>query len=136
MKGIAKVNWVHMCDHAFFDNAGKVCLIGLFGSILTASAPATHPRCCFVVNMGGVPGENVALVLQVAGPAEERSLEDLRIDNMTLGPAGDATSIFLVNNLRLPGFGLYRITVLVNGSPGQAGSFTVGRLPQKNELVQ
>lgn len=41
---MAKVQWAHLCDYAFFDEGRKPCLIGIFKAILTPRVPSQHTK--------------------------------------------------------------------------------------------
>jgi hypothetical protein len=46
-----KLNFAHICDYAFFGEAGKVNIIGIFKNITVLKLPAVHPQMFIVTNI-------------------------------------------------------------------------------------
>jgi hypothetical protein len=41
-----RVTFSHLCDHAFFDEGKKLCIIGVFHILQPPKLPHTHPKMC------------------------------------------------------------------------------------------
>jgi len=48
-----KLNYILICDQAFFDEKGKTSIIGTFNRIESKGTPAIHPKFTIVVNIMG-----------------------------------------------------------------------------------
>lgn len=46
-----KLNFVHLCDTAFFSQEGKLNVIGIFKVIGTRQLPVVHPKLSVVLNL-------------------------------------------------------------------------------------
>jgi len=65
---MARVQWAHACDYAFYDAQGKPCLIGIFVAIFTERVPTTHARCAFAFRIEGEPNEEIEVSTALVRP--------------------------------------------------------------------
>ncbi len=57
-----KINFLHICEYAFFSEDKKLNIIGIFNGISTKGFPAGHPRFSIVINFyGDVPESGLSL---------------------------------------------------------------------------
>jgi len=124
---MAKVEWAHLCDYAFYDQFQKVCMIGLFKMIHTATVPTQHPKCDFVFSLSGHPNEVVSMQFQIIRPDGKDPLINFTNHGVNLTPAGEVVNIVALNNLPLPDFGPYEVRITLNGTVDYAGVFHVNR---------
>jgi len=125
---MASVGWAHLCDYAFFDRDGKVCLIGIFKIIVAPRIPTQHTRCAFVFQLQGQPNEVVKIRLQIVRPDGKDPLIDLTNPNLKLNTAGELINIMGLDNLPLPDFGPYEIKINLNDTLTYVTVFEVRRL--------
>lgn len=120
---LAKCIWTELCDHAFLDQHGKPCLIGLFETITAQTVPVQHNHAALVVKVSGDPSETVALRVEFIQPGGKQMLQidgHLRLSTSGLGhlTAG-------LNSLMLPEYGIYAIHVYLNGARAGTRTFAV-----------
>ncbi|WAM31016.1 DUF6941 family protein [Caldicellulosiruptor naganoensis] len=127
---MAKVGWGHFCDYAFFDQGGKVCLIGIFKYILAQHVPVQHTRCAFVFQVLGEPNENVKIELRLMRPDSREPLLNLQHPGFVLSPEGEAIHVIGLDNLLLPDYGPYEMEVFLNNTYEAGFIFEVRRTCQ------
>lgn len=112
---MARCEWAHICDHAFLDQIGKPCIIGIFKAIFTERVPATHTTCALAIQLALEPGEAVHLRVVMLRPDRQDPLLDIQ---RSLGVLQVETHVVIANlaNLPLPDFGPYEIQIFVNGN--------------------
>jgi hypothetical protein len=65
---MATVEYLHICDYAFVDQAGKPCIVGIYDGINAGSFPATHPQLFLGIQFRGTPHEMIPLVIEIGRP--------------------------------------------------------------------
>jgi hypothetical protein len=106
---MAYCEWAMLCDYAFLDSAGKLCLIGVFDKIFAASVPTMHPQAALVIQLKGSTGEKIGLRVHIVRPGGTVLLK-LEGD-LVIGPGGGAGANMRLINLQLPDHGPYSINV-------------------------
>lgn len=124
---MARLQWAHICDHAFLDQHGKPCLIGLFDRILTPRLPAVHRTAALAFRLAGEPGETVSVRVVLLPPGPDEPLLDLNNPQVNLGPAGVQDSVLGLHDLRFQQYGHYEVRVELDGEPITATVFVVER---------
>ena len=113
---MAESDWLVLCDLAFPDIRGKLCLIGVFDVIYAAQVPVTHQRAFVAFNVIGEPGEEIRLALKIIGPSGN-VIVSTQI-NATLPDAGGAQAHVELRQMLLQEFGRHAIEVdLGDGVP-------------------
>jgi hypothetical protein len=109
------LEWLHVCDHAFRDEQGKLCLIGLFDTLASAELPGRLP--VFSVAIGLCDGEGQYDVgIQVEAPSGKAV-------NMKLPPVQLATreskarAVVRLAGMPFEEFGNYTFRLILNGVP-------------------
>lgn len=102
-----KVNFVHICEKAFFSDSRKLCLIEIFNGIDAASFPVGHPGFSVVLNFSGEIVDETKIVIE--------SPSEVELFSATLDPGsfkGDKESNAVVVNIigfEFPEEGNYKI---------------------------
>lgn len=122
---LAMCEWAHVCDHAFFDRQGKLCLIGVVETILVDSLPATHPRLALAYHISGESDAVAELRVTLLEPDDRRIFK--ADSTVALGPAGQHNGVLHLNDIPLTKGGLHRFTLLVDGSSETEVCFLVVR---------
>jgi len=122
---MARLQWCHICDHAFLDQHGKPCLIGLFDRILTARLPALHPQAAVAFRLTGEPGEGASVRIRLLPPGPEQPLVDVTNPRVDLGPAGIHDAVLALHDLRFQFYGDYELRIDLDGDPITAALFVV-----------
>jgi hypothetical protein len=107
---MAQVDYLHLCDLAFSDQAGKHCIIGMFDIIHTTGFPTTHPTMCVALRVNGQPGEALKLTFQLGRPNGD-VLITLPLD-LQAGPDGGCNLNLSLNQTQFPEAGRYTLKVL------------------------
>jgi len=122
--GLAQSDWAHLCDHAFYDEYGKPCLIGIFRAISVPEVPAVHPSAALVFSLKGDPNEKVEVRVQLVRSQEEKPLIDFE-NTVDMGPGGNQITVVNLRNTVLPGYGAYEVHLLLNGQVAERVPFDV-----------
>lgn len=108
-----KVEWMHLCDYAVFDQTQKPCLIGIFKAITVQRVPAQHTRVALAFEIVGQKHEKVSVRIQVMRPDRD-ALVDINNPSVDLGEAGQHDAIIGLDNLVLPDVGPYEVRIYLN----------------------
>ncbi len=125
---MANVMWAHLCDHAFFDENKKACLIGIFQVIHTPKVPAIHPWSVFSFHIKGEHKEKIKIRIQVIRPDGRDPLIDDEISEIVIPENGEINSNFGLVNLQLPDYGPYDIKVYLNDELSHEHKFFVNKI--------
>ena len=124
---MARLQWCHICDHAFLDQHGKPCLIGLFDRILTPRLPAVHRQATVAFRLAGDAGEGVTVRVLLLPPTPDEPLLDVTNAQVDLGPGGVHDSVLALHDLRFQHYGHYELRIELDGEPVTAAIFAVER---------
>jgi len=125
---MTRCDWALLCDYAFFDEARKPCLVGVFHSIVTRKLPANHHRCALVFRVTGEAGEKTRMLLSLTqSDSSGEPLLQFENPHLDLGPAGEHVGIVNVANLPLPSEGSYKFQIALDGCMAKEVSFDVVR---------
>jgi len=126
---MAECEWIVLCDHAFPDFRGKLCLIGIFDVINAAQVPAAHDRASVGFSIIGEPGERVQLKLDIIGPLGQ-TLTTATPPEFTLPDDGAARGQIEVRHLVLADWGRYAIQIDVGDGSPKTAWFTLRQIHQ------
>lgn len=114
-KPVPTVEWLHVCDHAFRDEAGKLCLVGLFDALHSRQLPGRLPMMAAAVGITDGVGE-YQIGLQVVAPSGK--IMDLELPPLRL-PERHAKQRAIVRLSGLPfeEFGRYEFRLKIDGQP-------------------
>jgi hypothetical protein len=85
---VASVEFIHFCNHAFFDSHGAPCLIGILGEIFARQFPLSVDRISVAVGLRVEAGENALVYVEIGPPNEPaKRSTPFRIE----GPPADGT---------------------------------------------
>lgn len=123
---MAECEWVILCDYAFAAQGNKLCMVGVFDNISTASVPQVHLMAAIGFSLIGESGETVDLQVQVVRPTGG-VLQ--RLGGPTdLGPAGVTRGSVTLQGMVLPDFGSYAIEIYDGEELLRSTTFVVKRL--------
>ena len=124
---MAECDWALLCDYAFLDAGGKMCLIGIFDNIFAKKVPTTHPQASLVVQLRGSPKENLAVRIEILRPTGA-VLQRVDARGEISDEGGAAINLRLMG-LQLPDYGAYDCAVFVNDALSYTAKFTVRKAP-------
>lgn len=105
--------WLVTCEHAFFDQLGRPCLIGIFERLQVAAVPhVTHLSVLAAVE--GQAGERVQIGLDLVLPSG-KPLVQVPPRMVQVGPQGQFFQNFTFNGIGLPERGTYEVRLLLAG---------------------
>ena len=115
--------WLVTCDHAFFDQLGRPCLIGIFDRLQVSAVPhVAHMSVLAAVE--GKPGERVQIGLEIYQP-NGKPMVQVPPRLVAAGTLGQFFQNFTFNGINLPERGTYEVRVLFNGDPVAATTIDV-----------
>lgn len=132
---MAKVDWCHLCDHAFLDQAGKPCVIGIFTRIAAARVPVTHSHAAIAMGISGGRGEVATLRVMLHRPGHQDPLVNVTNPHLELGAGGGHYAIINLHDLNLPDFGLYEVWVELGGETVRGATFELVRTGPAPQLA-
>lgn len=122
MKRVADVDWGILCDYAFHDCAGKVCMVGVFDRVYVRRLPG-RLSCFFVLRLVGEPGEACPVHIAFYLPNGETGAE--LAERLHLGTAGTREHVWSLAGVPLPSEGIYAVAVHVGGRLARTLPFVV-----------
>lgn len=107
--------WLVTCDHAFFDQLGRPCLIGIFDRLQVNAVPhVAHMSVLAAVE--GEPGERVQIGLALYQP-NGKPMVQVPPRLVAAGALGQFFQNFTFNGITLNESGTYEVRLLLNGEP-------------------
>ena len=67
---MATVDFIHFCDHAFFDANSRPCLIGIHGHLFAKVFPHSLAMLTVAIGLRVAAGENATVHLELGPPNE------------------------------------------------------------------
>lgn len=115
-----KLNFVHVCDYAFFGEADKVNILGIFKKINVIKLPAIHPQMYIVTNITVDKGKEYKGIIKLVG--EEDEVEVIKplqfsISSPTAGSGKNKAELAFIgqiNNVKFENEGKYLFRIYVN----------------------
>jgi len=124
---MADCEWAILCDYAFLDAQGKMCLIGIFNRVHARTVPTFHRQAMLIVQLAGEPGEDVRVKIEILRPTGT-VLQGLEGQG-TISPMGGAGIVLQLQSLQLPDWGRYRINIRLNDDLVATSGFNVETIP-------
>lgn len=124
---MAECDWAILCDYTFRDQAGKVCVIGLFDRIFTPQVPATHAQAGIVLRFVGDAHEKFRFKLEIIRPTGG-TIAGLEGET-ELGDTGTAEFNLNIGGLPIPDYGSYAFQLYMNDQLSKTLSFVVAEPP-------
>lgn len=114
-KPVPTLEWLHVCDFAFRDEHGKLCLIGLFEALHSVRLPGFLPVYC--VAMGLTDGEGqYGAGLQIIAPSGK--VLELPLPPVTLRERhAKARAVIRLASMQFDEFGRYTFRLKIDGQP-------------------
>lgn len=107
---MAQVDYLHLCDLAFMDEAGKHCIIGMFDIVRAISFPCTHPTMTVAMRVLSQPGEAIKLKFELGRP-NGNVIVTLPMD-IVAGPDGGANINLNLQQVQFPEAGRYTLKIV------------------------
>lgn len=124
---MARLQWAHICDHAFLDQHGKPCLIGLFDRILAPRVPAVHRSAALAFRIVGNADEPVTVRILLLPPGAGEPLLDLTNPDVNLGPTGVHDAVLPLHDLPFQRYGSYELRIELDSEPVTAAIIVLER---------
>lgn len=102
-----KINFLHICDTAFFSDDKKLNIIGIFEKVKTPGFPAFNPRFSVALNVGGKIYSKKK-VIEIVNPNGEGLLFSSELPEVAEDKSHSNFAINLVG-VQFPGEGSYKI---------------------------
>ena len=116
-----KIHYSHLCEKAFLSQNGNLNLIGIFETIISQKFPVNFPHLSLVTSMEGSVGKHQMTIKIVNQKTQEELIKPITLNINVEGPADHAGKkpqnlriMGDINNLTLPGEGLYEVQLLMN----------------------
>jgi hypothetical protein len=126
---VAECDWAILCDYAFQDARGKMCLIGIFNSFTVPSVPTIHPQAALVIQLKGDPDERFRVRIEFVRPVAGAGVLQKMEGEGAVSPFGGAGVALNLQAIQLPDAGVYKVNVYVNDELSYVTTFAV-RIPE------
>lgn len=114
-KPVPILEWLHVCDHAFRDEQGKLCLIGMFDSLASLRLPGRLPTMAVAIGLTDGQGQ-YEVALRVEAPSGKHV--ELKLPNMVLQQRkAKARAVIRLAALPFEEFGSYVFRLVLDGQP-------------------
>ncbi len=112
---VPTLEWLHVCDNAFRDEHGKMCLIGMFDALHSVRLPGGLPVFSVAIGMTNGQGDyEVALqILSPSGGEQTVKLPPLHLTD----PRAKQRAVIRLNALPFQEFGRYVFRLVIDGRP-------------------
>lgn len=114
-KPFPSLEWLHICDYAFRDEHGKLCLIGLFDALHSIRLPGRLPVFCVAIGVTDGLGKYEA-ELQILAPSGKTI--DLKLPPIHLAERrAKARAVIRLASMPFEEFGRYSFRLKLDGQP-------------------
>ena len=109
------LDWLHVCDHAFRDETGKLCMIGLFDSLASVQLPGRLPMLCVALGLSdGIGDYEVGLQIEApSGKAQNMKLPTVNLADRK----AKARAVIRLAGMPFEEFGTYTFRLVLGGAP-------------------
>jgi hypothetical protein len=114
-KPLPTLDWLHVCDHAFRDETGKLCMIGLFDSLASVELPGRLPMLCVALGLSDGIGD-YEVGLQIEAPSGTANNMKLPAVNLADRKA-KARAVIRLAGMPFEEFGTYTFRLILDGMP-------------------
>lgn len=123
---VPTVEWIHVCDNAFRDEAGKMCLVGMFDSLYSQQTPGRLPVFSIAIGITGGEGQ-YDLGIQVLTPSGKEI--NMKMPPVELpDPTIKARAAVRINSFPFEEFGVYTFRVLLAEKPVAFPNHTIAHV--------
>jgi hypothetical protein len=126
---MAECDWVILCDYAFLDQGGKMCLIGAFDRVFAPSVPSALHQSSIAMKLLGEPNDTVEFRVEITRPTGGQ-LASVG-GSLKMPDAGSQNVQFNIAGLPLPDYGLYAVNVYVGNELLKTTGFLVTQPPSQ-----
>ena len=114
-KPLPTLDWLHVCDHAFRDEQGKLCLIGMFDSLASLQLPGRLPVFCVAIGLTDGQGQ-YDVALRVEAPSGKHV--DMQLPPTVLqSRQTKARAVIRLSAMPFDEFGRYVFRLVVDKQP-------------------
>lgn len=114
-KPLPTLEWLHVCDYAFRDEHGKLCLIGLFEALHSVRLPGFLPMYCVAIGLTDGQGE-YRCGLQIIAPSGK--VIDLALPPVSLRDRhAKARAVIRLASMQFEEFGRYLFRLKIDDQP-------------------
>ena len=106
---MAECDWAILCDYAFLDVGRKMCMIGVFDRVFTASVPSALHHSAVAIKLIGEPGEEINFRVEIIRPTggQLATMEG----TASVPEVGAVEMTVTIAGMPLPDFGLYSLNI-------------------------
>ncbi len=109
------LEWLHVCDHAFRDEQGKLCLIGMFDSLASLRLPGRLPVFCVAIGLTDGQGQ-YEIALRVEAPSGKHV--DMQLPPTVLqNRKAKARAVIRLSAMPFEEFGPYTFRLVIDKQP-------------------
>ncbi len=123
------INFIHLCDTAFFSQEGKLNIIGMFKAIGTTKFPTVHPKMAIVLDVN--ISESTKLKIQVLKKETGETIAKLEGNLDRKGDAKGSKEMCFIsdfNNMKFEEPGEYLVEVWIGDELFENIPFHVNKL--------
>lgn len=114
-KPLPSLEWLHVCDHAFRDEQGKLCLIGMFDSLASVRLPGRLPVFCVAIGLTDGQGQ-YEVALRVEAPSGKHV--DMQLPATILKDRKvKARAVIRLSSMPFEEFGHYVFRLVIDKQP-------------------
>jgi len=114
-KPIPTVEWLHICDHAFRDEFGKLCIIGMFDALHSQQLPGRLPMLSVAIGITDGDGE-YDIALQVEAPGGKTV--DMKLPTLQLLQRNQKQrAVIRLAGMPFDEFGTYTFRLKIDNQP-------------------
>ena len=114
-KPIPTVEWLHICDHAFRDEFGKLCIIGMFDALHSQQLPGRLPMLSVAIGVTDGEGQ-YEIALQVQAPSGKTV--DMALPNLQLSARNQKQrAVIRLAGMPFEEFGTYIFRLKIDNQP-------------------
>jgi hypothetical protein len=124
---MADCDWVILCDYAFLDQGGKMCMIGAFDRVFAAAVPSALHQSSISMKLLAEPGETVNFRVEIIRPTGGQ-LASVG-GTLKVPDTGVCNVQFNIAGLALPDYGLYAVNVYAGNELLKTTGFLVAEAP-------
>ncbi len=125
------VEWLHICDHAFRDEFGKLCIIGMFDALHSQQLPGRLPMLSVAIGVTDGMGE-YEIALQVQAPSGK--MVDMKLPNLNLQQLQQKQrAVIRLAGMPFEEFGTYVFRLKIDGQAVAAPAHKLDHLQAQNQ---
>lgn len=114
-KPVPTLEWLHVCDHAFRDEQGKLCMIGMFDSLASLRLPGRLPVFCVAIGLTDGQGQ-YEVALRIESPSGKH-VEMQLPPTVLQSRKAKARAVIRLSALPFEEFGPYVFRLVVDKQP-------------------